>query len=269
MTSFLLFYSDSLFFNFQISSDNVTIDQDDDEEEQADGGVSFRVWKIYFSSGGSGCTLISLVLMLILSQVVTSGSDYFVNYFTQQETLRLEDRPATLTTAQCLYIFGALIVLVVLVCFLRAYMFFNICMRASKVLHNKMFASILGATMRFFDTNPSGRILNRFSKDMGAIDEMLPRSMMEALQILLVMAGILVMVSILNPLMIAALMGAVFLFALILKLYLRPSQDLKRLEGICKCAMNIIEIVLISNGDIFLCFKIYLAVLFFRIYQHR
>lgn len=45
-------------------------------------------------------------------------------------------------------------------------------MRASKVLHNKMFSSILGATMRFFDTNPSGRILNRFSKDMGAIDEM-------------------------------------------------------------------------------------------------
>lgn len=113
-------------------------------------------------------------------------------------------------------------------------MFFNICMRASKVLHNKMFSSILGATMRFFDTNPSGRILNRFSKDMGAIDEMLPKAMMESLQILLVMAGILVVVSIVNPLMIGALTGAIILFAAILKLYLRPSQDLKRLEGICK-----------------------------------
>lgn len=57
---------------------------------------------------------------------------------------------------------------------------------------------------------------------------------MEALQILLVMAGILVVVSIVNPLMIGALTGAVILFAAILKLYLRPSQDLKRLEGICK-----------------------------------
>lgn len=213
----------------QLSSDNEAVQE---EEEQVDGSISLSVWKKYFTSGGNGCTLTSLVLMLILSQVVTSGSDYFVTFFTRQESLRLDGETATLTTSECLYIFGILIVLVGLVCFLRAYMFFNICMRASEVLHNKMFASILGATMRFFDTNPSGRILNRFSKDMGAIDEMLPRSMMEALQILLVMVGILVMVSILNPLMIAALTGAVFLFALILKLYLRPSQDLKRMEGI-------------------------------------
>lgn len=56
-------------------------------------------------------------------------------------------------------------------------------MHASKVLHDKMFANILRAPMRFFDTNASGRILNRFSKDMGAIDELLPRGMMEAIQV--------------------------------------------------------------------------------------
>lgn len=117
---------------------------------------------------------------------------------------------------------------------MRGFMFFNICMRASKVLHNKMFRSILNAPMQFFDTNPSGRILNRFSKDMGAIDEILPKAMMEALQIGSVMVGILVMVSIVNPLMIAALTGAVILFEILLTLYLRSSQDLKRLEGICK-----------------------------------
>lgn len=107
-------------------------------------------------------------------------------------------------------------------------------MHASKGLHNKMFARLLATPMRFFDTNPSGRILNRFSKDMGAIDEMLPRVMMEAAQILLVMAGILVMVSIVNPFMIVVLGIVICLFTVLLKLYLRPSQDLKRLEGICR-----------------------------------
>lgn len=48
------------------------------------------------------------------------------------------------------------------------------------------------------------------------------------------MLGILVMVSVLNPIMIAALCTAIFFFCIVLKLYLRPAQDLKRLEGIGK-----------------------------------
>lgn len=171
--------------------------------------------------------------MLLFSQVVTSGSDYFVNYWTQQEDRRVHNLPTPLTQFEYLYVYGALIAGVVTVCFLRGFMFFNICMHASKVLHDRMFRRLLMAPMRFFDTNPSGRILNRFSKDMGAIDEMLPKAMMESIQIGLVMVGILVMVSIVNPLMIGMLVVSVVLFTLILKLYLRPSQDLKRLEGIC------------------------------------
>lgn len=45
-----------------------------------------------------------------------------------------------------------------------------------------MFQSISKAVMRFFNTNTSGRILNRFSKDMGAIDEFLPNAMIDCTQ---------------------------------------------------------------------------------------
>lgn len=48
------------------------------------------------------------------------------------------------------------------------------------------------------------------------------------------MLGILVMVSVLNPMMIVALCGAIVFFYIVLRLYLRPAQDLKRLEGIGK-----------------------------------
>lgn len=46
-----------------------------------------------------------------------------------------------------------------------------------------MFQSISKAVMRFFNTNTSGRILNRFSKDMGAIDEFLPNAMLDCIQV--------------------------------------------------------------------------------------
>lgn len=62
-------------------------------------------------------------------------------------------------------------------------MFFDFCIRASVELHNNMFTSISKATMRFFNTNPSGRILNRFSKDIGVIDETIPKGMIDVLQV--------------------------------------------------------------------------------------
>ena len=43
-------------------------------------------------------------------------------------------------------------------------------LRASSRLYDKLLKRILGAKMRFFDSTPSGRIINRLSKDMSSID---------------------------------------------------------------------------------------------------
>ena len=49
--------------------------------------------------------------------------------------------------------------------------------KASKTLHDNMLANIIRSPMTFFDTTPLGRILNRFSKDIYTIDELVPRSL--------------------------------------------------------------------------------------------
>lgn len=144
-------------------------------EQQAEGGVSFYVWSSYFRAGASICLLLILIVVLLGSQAITSGSDYFVNFWTQQEYLRYHNETTLFSTYDCLYMYTGLIVGVIFMTCLRGWLFFNICMAASRVLHNRMFACLLRAPMQFFDTNPGGRILNRFSKDMGAIDELLPK----------------------------------------------------------------------------------------------
>lgn len=58
--------------------------------------------------------------------------------------------------------------------FFHLLLLLQLAMRASRNLHNTMFQGVSRARMYFFHTNPSGRILNRFSKDMGQVDELLP-----------------------------------------------------------------------------------------------
>lgn len=50
-------------------------------------------------------------------------------------------------------------------------------------LHDQMFDCVSQSPMSFFHSNPSGRILNRFSKDMGSIDELLPQAMLDCFQV--------------------------------------------------------------------------------------
>lgn len=88
--------------------------------------------------------------------------------------------------------------------------------------------------MYFFNTNPAGRILNRFAKDLGQVDEVLPGVMMDVIQIFLAILGIVVVLCIVNPwyLLATALLGIVFYF--MRSFYLNTSRDVKRLEAISK-----------------------------------
>lgn len=58
----------------------------------------------------------------------------------------------------------------VLVTFANSFWLITSSLYAARRLHNSMLNSILRAPMVFFHTNPLGRIINRFAKDLGDID---------------------------------------------------------------------------------------------------
>lgn len=101
-----------------------------------------------------------------------------------------------------------------------------------------MFGGILHTPMRFFDENSSGRILNRISSDMGSIDTVFPITLIDSVANVTNMCGILIVIIISDPYMIGVVFTIIVLYGLILKLYLRASQDLKRLQGICEFCNN-------------------------------
>lgn len=72
------------------------------------------------------------------------------------------------------YIYTGLIVAVLYLVFQRAMALFCFCLKASRRIHEKLFNGVTRAKMYFFNTNSSGRIINRFSKDINDIDYYLP-----------------------------------------------------------------------------------------------
>lgn len=75
---------------------------------------------------------------------------------------------------QYVYIYTILIVAVLYLVFQRALTLFYFCLKASRLIHQKLFNGVTRARMYFFNTNSSGRVINRFSKDINDIDYYLP-----------------------------------------------------------------------------------------------
>ncbi|CAG9814462.1 unnamed protein product [Phaedon cochleariae] len=151
------------------------------------------------------------------------------------DTIDVGDASYTLIkTNASMIIYGVLIILAVILTLSRSILYYKMCMLASKNLHSKMFNALLKAPMRFFDTNPSGRVLNRFSKDMGAIDELLPRVLLDAIQIGLVAFGILINIAVANNYLVIPMVIVGVLFWKIRTWYALTARAVKRLEGTTK-----------------------------------
>lgn len=107
-------------------------------------------------------------------------------------------------------------------------------LRASKKIFRRLLTSVVRAKTRFFDSTPSGRIMNRFSKDMEVIDQEIGANLLWLLISLLDALQVALVVSWVTPLLIPMAILVLYLFVLIAKAYLSAARELKRLESITR-----------------------------------
>ncbi|CAM2724338.1 unnamed protein product [Rotaria socialis] len=124
-----------------------------------------------------------------------------------------------------------IVVTLLILSLLRIFIVKLIFLNSGRVLHNKMFQRLIRCPISFFDSNPAGRILNRFTKDIAAVDEHLPWNFFDFLNCLSEVIGTILLVSWLNP---SSFIPAVFVIIGLLFIryrFARCSRDLKRLDS--------------------------------------
>ncbi|KZO90715.1 hypothetical protein CALVIDRAFT_542481 [Calocera viscosa TUFC12733] len=103
--------------------------------------------------------------------------------------------------------------------------------RGGRILFGRLLKTVIHAPIRWFDTTPTGRILNRFSRDMQTIDSELPGSLRSSIAFLSAfIAAVLTVGIILPPFLLPALVIGLTYYLLTVG-YLNTSRDLRRMES--------------------------------------
>ncbi|KAI9305402.1 hypothetical protein BJ944DRAFT_239688 [Cunninghamella echinulata] len=215
------------------------------DENREEGNVQYSIYQSYMevtwgyffwivviiSSCGSQCLMFSQDYWIKLWVSAYKSSDY---YYYQ---LKSKDNANTANNINASYYVGvyfAISVATIVLMALRLIFTFIGSIRALRSYHQKLLDSILDATVRFFDTTPLGRIVNRFSSDMETLDQSIIVELLLLLYSMIICIFIVLLVATMTPLFIifAAVLAIIFWF--IGRYYIRTSRDLKRLKSVSK-----------------------------------
>ncbi|MGE0172626.1 MAG: ABC transporter transmembrane domain-containing protein [Oligoflexales bacterium] len=105
---------------------------------------------------------------------------------------------------------------------------------AGKFLHSAALNSLLKTKLRYFDTTPSGRILNRFSRDLDTIDRELSWSLEESVMSAVHSIGALLVLFSIFPAAVGIVVPACYGYYLLQERYRRAGREVKRVLAISR-----------------------------------
>uniref|UniRef100_A0A8C7TJM1 Multidrug resistance-associated protein 4 n=1 Tax=Oncorhynchus mykiss TaxID=8022 RepID=A0A8C7TJM1_ONCMY len=203
------------------------------EESRSEDNIGASLYFKYLNAGAS--------ILVMLGTVAYVLQDWWLAYWAgEQEKLNINGTVIVqnglnitqeLDLGFYVGIYAGLTLASVIFGFARSLVMFNVLVKAAQSLHNRMFNSILRTPVRFFDVNPIGRILNRFSKDISQLDSMLPNTFVDFSQSILQNIGVVVVAASVMPWILIPVVPLLIIFLFLRRYFLQTSRDVKRLES--------------------------------------
>ena len=162
-----------------------------EDEKRETGAMKMKIYKKYFSTSGGLWLWLPILIIFIVHQSIVMGRSWFVGLWTKSydtesvDIQQLLRQPVALSSNyssteasshHLSYYLGIYFGISLIICIsgtLRYFLVYMRAIKASKELFENLTYAVLRAPLRWLDTTPVGRILNRFTADFAAIDSRL------------------------------------------------------------------------------------------------
>ncbi|KAI9221481.1 P-loop containing nucleoside triphosphate hydrolase protein [Blastocladiella britannica] len=197
---------------------------EDLEEKKSSGSVSWRVYWTYFTDCGLANMGFSM-FATILSTVASIGIGLWLGAWSTAA------KEGNADLAYYLGIYGGLVIGNGMLNMLSMYFFMAVvAIRGARATMDKLLKNTLALPMSFFDTTPSGRLLNRFSNDQKSVDGQIPAVLSQLQFMAFSVVGIFITAIVAAPYFIVALIPLLAIFLAIQSFYLTASREVQRIN---------------------------------------
>uniref|UniRef100_A0A8C3PYE1 Uncharacterized protein n=1 Tax=Chrysolophus pictus TaxID=9089 RepID=A0A8C3PYE1_CHRPC len=206
-----------------------------EKEAVETGKVKFSMYLRYLRAVGLGFSF-CVAMSYVGDYVAYVGTNLWLSAWTddaeryQNETYPVQQRDLRIG------VFGALGVSQgeSLFLFLATILSSHGAMRASRIVHEQLLSNILRVPMSFFDTTPTGRIVNRFAKDIFTVDETIPMSFRSWLNCFMGIISTLLMIALATPFFLVVIVPLGIFYYFVLRFYISTSRQLRRLDSVTR-----------------------------------
>ncbi|MCJ1322534.1 hypothetical protein MMC15_007883 [Xylographa vitiligo] len=225
-----------------------------EDEKRETGSIKIDLYKEYITQSGGLKMWLPLALLFIGYMSLILGRSWWVSLWTRSyntESLFAQHHfyqqlprqgssdieAQTMSSGNTWYYLGiyvSLSITIVIIGTLRFFITFLAAIRASRIMFEKLSYTVLRAPLRWLDTVPVGRVLNRFTADFNVLDSRIANDMAFFCYQVLELFGIMVAGLIVSPFVLIfafGLMGIAFFVAI---RYLTGAREVKRLESNAK-----------------------------------
>uniref|UniRef100_A0A4Y0ASL4 ABC-type glutathione-S-conjugate transporter n=1 Tax=Anopheles funestus TaxID=62324 RepID=A0A4Y0ASL4_ANOFN len=200
-----------------------------EQEKSETGSVKWEVYKHYLKSIGLTLSVATVILNMIF-QGFSIGSNLWLSRWSTDESAEND------TSVRDMYlgVYGAFGAGQGLARVAFDVTLFLGCWAAAVRVHELLLSNVLHLPMEFFDTTPTGRILQRFSKDVDVLDVKLPGLLLDWIICAIEVVATLVVISISTPIFAAVIVPIGILYYAVQRFYVATSRQLKRLESVSR-----------------------------------